>query len=172
MPKTYSYYRIRRRPKRKKGKRKVRVVRYEKKLVSKSGEEEEQEALTMSTHNTPTIFHRRAESQSERSRSEEGDDIGGGLGLGARDVVEGIEDTRTASEAEFERRNFLVTPWGSVDRRGVRLVVQFSLTLILLAFCFWQVATMPANQVGAVWGMIGTFIGFWFDSPNSGGNKK
>ena len=154
MQKTYTYYRVHRRPRRKASYRKVRRVLSEKKLVSKSeGEEQEDADHEMSQ---PVMFHRRASPDAITDESE----------------VKEIEDTRTASEAAFERRNYLATPWGNVDRRGIRLGVQFSLTLILLGFCFWQVATMPSNQTGAVWGMIGTFIGFWFDSPHSSGDNK
>jgi len=60
----------------------------------------------------------------------------------------------------------------SMDKEAARFFSMLVLTFFILSFSFYEVSYgHPCNQ-SALWGLIGTMIGFWFDGPKIGQRVK
>lgn len=68
-------------------------------------------------------------------------------------------------ERQFQRENVYRVFGAKIDKRGLMLVMRFLLTLLVMSFCFYQISTRDPRESGALWAIIGTLTGFWFESP-------
>lgn len=53
-----------------------------------------------------------------------------------------------------------------IDKRAAKFFTQFLLSVILLVVCFVQLMVGDENVNGPVWGLVGTIVGYWFESPS------
>ena len=97
-----------------------------------------------------------SESEEEEEKEEKED---------STELIETSETSETKSEKSFNRRTLYKCFCCHLDKRAALFFSQLALTLILLGFCFSQIYSQGNANSGPVWGLIGTFIGFWFDSP-------
>lgn len=94
----------------------------------------------------------------------------------ASDIIASDHSSDTKSDKQYRRdaleeavtfrreNTYRVCCW-KVDRRVLSVFIQLLLTLMMLCFCFYQIAYGAPEQAGPVWGLIGTFVGYWFDAP-------
>jgi len=54
----------------------------------------------------------------------------------------------------------------SMDRNAARFFALLLLTVFILTFVFYQLIHTDHCDAAPLWGLIGTLIGFWFDSPS------
>lgn len=76
-----------------------------------------------------------------------------------------VSPERSEQQVHFERTNMYRSCCFVIDRRAAKFFAQLFLTLIMLGFCFWQISLDNEKLGGPIWALIGTFVGFWFDSP-------
>lgn len=74
------------------------------------------------------------------------------------------------SEKRFQREYVYRSCCCELDRRAAKFFSQLFITLMMLSFCFWQIGVGDAQVTGPVWALIGTFVGYWFESPSISGD--
>jgi hypothetical protein len=74
--------------------------------------------------------------------------------------------TRNQSQSDIKERRLWRSLCIHLDPDAVQFAAKFALTLFILIFCFYQVAwSVNACNNGAVWTIIGSVIGAWFEAP-------
>lgn len=70
------------------------------------------------------------------------------------------------SETRFVRENIYTSCCCKLDKRAAHFFAQLLITLLMLFFCIYYIISGDPAQSGPVWALIGTFVGYWFDSPS------
>jgi hypothetical protein len=70
---------------------------------------------------------------------------------------------------EFSTRGRRRRSWQSccmtMDAEATRFFALLSLTVFILAFCFYMISDRDPCDTGPLWALIGSLLGFWFDGP-------
>lgn len=59
-----------------------------------------------------------------------------------------------------------------MDKEAVKFFSLLILTFFILCFSFYEVSYGEVCNQSALWALIGTLIGFWFDGPKITTTKK